>query len=106
MRFPKFAAATVVMLVGAPIAPAQPIIYASNLGALVRRVPPGGSGVTTYGTGLNVSRGMDFDASGNLYVADSGSNTISVIPPGGGSAQPFGSSDFSVGRLGVQKHSQ
>ena len=48
-------------------------LYASA-GATVFKIAPGGSPVTTFVTGMVSSRGMVFDGSGNLYVADWGDN--------------------------------
>src|SRR6185436_14561473 len=36
-----------------------------------------------FATGMNAPHDLEFDASGNLYVANQGSNTISKITPGG-----------------------
>lgn len=84
---PFYPAMAVVVLAG-PAAPAQ-ILYVSSLnGPIVSRIPAPFT-VSTYATGFNSARGLAIDNAGNLYVANGVPGTISIVPPGGGPAQPF-----------------
>ena len=42
--------------------------------------------VSTFASGFNDPAGLAFDAAGNLYVANSGDDTVSEVTPAGGSA--------------------
>ena len=39
--------------------------------------------VSTFATGFNIPVGLAFDAAGNLYVANTGDNTVSKVTPAG-----------------------
>ncbi len=60
-------------------------IYVSDIGSnsiiKVANGTSGGTTETTFATGFNKPSHMTFDAAGNLYVADNGSNTIKEITP-------------------------
>ena len=60
-------------------------------GNTVKKIPAGGGAATIYATlpGPN-NYGLAFDSFGYLYVADLTSVNLYKIPPGGGSATPFG----------------
>ena len=39
--------------------------------------------ITTFGSRFNQPQALAFDAQGNLYVGDSGANTVSRVTPAG-----------------------
>jgi hypothetical protein len=65
-------------------AEAGQVLYASlDNGTIERFDPATGKDLGPFASGLNLPSGLAFDASGNLYAANSGNNTISEITPGG-----------------------
>jgi len=54
--------------------------------------------ITTLGSGFNSPQGVAVDASGNIFVADSGSNSVEGIPAAGGYATvvPLGSASTAL----------
>ncbi len=68
-----------------------PTALEASVGEDATRLPPltatgGGSAVTTYvpaSAGLYDPTGLAFDSSGNLYVANYNSNTVSEVTPSG-----------------------
>jgi sugar lactone lactonase YvrE len=77
-------------------------------GAVIERITPGGVTSVFAALGLNAEpTGMAFDTSGNLYVANSGFETIDKITPGGavsvfasmGLASPIGLGFDASGNL-------
>jgi sugar lactone lactonase YvrE len=65
-------------------AEAGQVLYASlDNGRIERFDPATGKDLGPFASGLNLPSGLAFDSSGNLFVANSGNNTISEITPGG-----------------------
>jgi hypothetical protein len=74
------------------------VVVADSQNQLIRRIAPGGSVSTLAGAyftpgsadgnggaaRFNLPQGVTVDASGNIFVADTGNNTIREIIPGGG----------------------
>lgn len=70
--------------------PAADLLYATmSLGTVVTFDVSSGNATTIansktlFASGLNQPRGLAFDSSGNLFVANYGNNTVSKITPGG-----------------------
>ena len=89
-------------------------VYVADSGNhTIRKVPPTGGIITLAGeagvsgsrddTGaaarFNAPRGVAVDSSGNVYVADTGNNTIRKVTPGGGVTTPVGVPGPVVGNL-------
>jgi sugar lactone lactonase YvrE len=62
-------------------------IYESNMDQILRMSPIGGITPTTFATGLGSPKGLAFDGTGKLYVADASAGTVDVYttPDGTGS---------------------
>src|ERR1019366_6120704 len=91
------AALAVLFIICAPLPTlAAPLLYVSNGDNTISAVSADGT-ATTFAVGLNGPAGLAFDASGNLYVANSssygigGNFTISKISPDGNTSTFFSS---------------
>lgn len=90
-----------VLAAGSPIISYTPSSNTYTVGTTITTLTPGvtngvsafgfGTGTTLTGATLNNPRGMAIDASGNVYVANSGNNTISKYNSSGTYVGTFGS---------------
>jgi len=65
-----------------------PLYVTDNTGDVVHQVDASGT-ASTYATGFTTPIFLAFDASGNLYVADSSDDVVYLVPPGGGSKSTY-----------------
>jgi len=77
--------------------------YTGNNTGDIKKIAAGTGTTTVFATGLGPVGGLAFDALGNLFLADDGTNVVKEIPADGGAIitvmQNFGVNDFTPNTL-------
>ena len=89
---PRLARAAAVFVLTSTIAQADVFYVTDSVADVITRINQAGA-KTSYPeppTGLLEPQQVVIDAAGNSFVADSALGKVMLIPPGGGTATPFG----------------